>query len=68
MGDFIRFLMSWPGLMTAIVFLYVINDVFSMGWMEKVREILRQDLVPTNKELHLRLKALEDFDNEDTLP
>lgn len=68
MGDLFGFLMSWPGLMTLIVLAYVVDDIFSMGWKEKVRGMLGQDEVPTNKELLRRIEALENFDNEDTLP
>ena len=43
MLDLIGFAFSLPGLAVILVALYVVDDVFGLGWKKKVRELVGRD-------------------------
>lgn len=66
MIELIQMLFSWSGILTLIIAIYVIDDVFCFGWKEKIRKkvvgddilnndpeilLLKQDIINLKKEV-----------------
>lgn len=60
MIELIQMLLSWNGILTLVVALYVIDDVFRLGWKTKVRKMVgRDDLFNKDPEIHALEREIE---------
>lgn len=54
MIELIQMLLSWNGILTLVVVLYVVDDVFRLGWKTKARRMFgREDIFNKDPELLL---------------